>query len=161
MKLLSNSIRANLSSDRVVSEFIIRQAQDQIWGEKHDKKTTPSIHKGSADNQTFDVIEPDDFVDIFSKESPDNTFEGNTVTNEEISQSDWFPVPCDRIIRTHKRRFGNLPGLWNKAFQDIDVSHKEAQVTKANQSYLKESILLRIASNPPKIINYAILLHIS
>lgn len=124
MKLLSNSTRANMSYDRVVSEFIIREAQQQVWGENPDKKR--STRKRSVVSQTFNAVEPDDFVDVFSKESPDSNFDGNDEPNAVMDQLGWFPVPCERILRTHRRRFGNLPGIWNKTYQDVAVSHETA-----------------------------------
>lgn len=40
--------------------------------------------------------------------------------SDDVDHSGWFPVPCSRTIRTHKRHFGNLPGFWNKTFQEED-----------------------------------------
>ena len=126
MKLLSSSTRANMSSNRVVSEFIIRQAQEQVWGEKSVK--TRSNRNRSLVNKTINTIDPDNLVDVFSKECPDGNFGKNDLINEDVDESvhiDWFPIPCERYFRIHRRRYGKLPGLWNKAFQEVDVKHEE------------------------------------
>ena len=126
MKLLSSTTHANSSSDRVVLEFIIRQAQEQVGREKSDK-TRYNRHQ-SLVNKTINTIDPDNLVDVFSKECPDGNFGENDVINEDVDESvhiDWFPIPCERDFRIHRRRYGKLPGLWNKAFQEVDVIHEE------------------------------------
>ena len=108
-----------MSSDRIVSEYIIRQAQQQIWGESTNK--TSISHKRGWVNSTLTPSQSQDLVDLLSNESENieecSLENGDMIIFDDVDHSVWFPVPCSRIIHTHKRHFGNLPGFWNKLFK--------------------------------------------
>ena len=63
-------------------------------------------------------------VDLLSNESENieecSLENGDMTISDDVDHSGCFPVPCSRTIRTHKRHFGNLPGFWNKTFQEED-----------------------------------------
>ena len=116
MKILSTSTRANMSSDRIVSEFIIRQAQQQIWGEQSDN--TRSSRKRAMITTNLYPFKQEDLVDLFSKESHNlESSSDDSVLLDDEHHIGWLPVPCSRTLRNHKRHFGNLPGLRNKVYQ--------------------------------------------
>ena len=106
MKLLSTSTRANMSTDRVVSEFIIRQAQGQIWSEKCEKARTS--RKRAVVSPT--VNSNGDIVNAFSEENlrdNENTVEVESclvnVSEEpqsldDVKHTGWLPEPCATTV---------------------------------------------------------------
>ena len=136
MKLLSSSTRANMSSDRIVSEFIIRQAQKKIWGEKSANTQSSgklAITIASNSNQHEDE---EDLIDLLSKESEEIEVSSSddVVLLSDINDICWFPVPCARTLRNHKRNFGDLPGFWNWIYPIVS-DPKEIPCEQGEQAF--------------------------
>ena len=67
-------------------------------------------------------FEQEDLVDLFSKESHnlEESSSDDSILLDDEHHIGWLPVPCSRTLRNHKRHFGNLPGIWNKVFQEVN-----------------------------------------
>ena len=109
-----------MSSDRIVSELIIRQAQQQICGEKSDNMR--SSRKRTVITSNLHPFEQEYLIDLFSKESHnvEESSSDESVPLDDEHNIGWLPVPCSRTLRNHKRHLGNLPGIWNKVFREVN-----------------------------------------
>lgn len=87
-----------MSTDRVVAEFILRQAQDIV--------NAFSEESLRNDGNTVEV----ESCLVTENEGPQSL--------DDIKHTGWLPLPCATTVRNHILHFGKLPGIWNMALKE-------------------------------------------
>ena len=75
-------------------------------------------------------------LSVLSKESEEIEVSSSddVVPLSDINDICWFPVPCARTLRNHKRNFGDLPGFWNEIYPIVS-DPKEIPCEQGEQAF--------------------------